>query len=144
MRDCAPFASVFEPAEPLFLTQLDRLESRSLEFVQSGWNTLPLIGGEGAFFWAPREGPWSARLLSARFMSSEDESPRDRGRMLSNCISRLLLAIATFWIALAPRAEAVWSKKGPPLQNSASFGGYVANTYFDPSSNTKDAYFRNP
>jgi hypothetical protein len=77
-------------------------------------------------------------------MSSEDESPRDRGRMLSKCISRLSLAIATCWIALAPRVESASSRKVPLLQNSASFGGYVANTYFDPSSNTKDAYFRNP
>jgi hypothetical protein len=73
-------------------------------------------------------------------MSSEDQNQRDRGRMLSKCIW-LLLAIASFWIALAPRAEAASSRKGPPLQNSASFGGYVANTYFDPASNTKDAFF---
>jgi hypothetical protein len=61
--------------------------------------------------------------------------------MLSKCISRLSLAIATCWIALAPRVESASSRKVPLLQNSASFGGYVANTYFDPASNTKDAYF---
>lgn len=56
---------------------------------------------------------------------------------------RLLLAvaIALFGIAFALPARSASSGKGPPLQKSASFGRYVANTYFDPASSTKDAYF---
>ena len=33
------------------------------------------------------------------------------------------------------------SKQGPPLQESASYGSYIAKTYFDPASNSNDAYF---
>ncbi len=62
---------------------------------------------------------------------------------------RLLLAasIAMFWIAFASPARSAssqrsaLSEKVPPLQKSASFGRYVANTYFDPAANTNDAYF---
>jgi hypothetical protein len=46
-----------------------------------------------------------------------------------------------FWIAFASPVRAASSDKGPPLQKSASFGRYVTNTYFDPASNAKDAYF---
>jgi hypothetical protein len=52
----------------------------------------------------------------------------------------LALSIAMCWIALASVAQPA-SKNGPPLQKSASFGTYVANTYFDPASNNRDAYF---
>ncbi len=31
--------------------------------------------------------------------------------------------------------------KSPPLQKTASYGGYTVNTYFDPDSNAKDAYY---
>jgi hypothetical protein len=33
------------------------------------------------------------------------------------------------------------SKQGPPLLKSASFGAYTVNTYFNPDSNTKYAWF---
>lgn len=56
---------------------------------------------------------------------------------------RLLLAasVAMLWIAYAPPARSASPEKAPPLQKSASFGRYVTNTYFDPTSNIKDAYF---
>jgi hypothetical protein len=56
---------------------------------------------------------------------------------------RLLLAvsIAMFWLAFGSPARSTSSEKGPPLQTSGNFAGYVTNTYFDPASNTKDAYF---
>jgi hypothetical protein len=38
-------------------------------------------------------------------------------------------------------AQARSSKQGPPLQESVSYGSYAANTYFDPASNSNDAYF---
>jgi hypothetical protein len=52
-----------------------------------------------------------------------------------------VLAIAIMSVAIASPAHSAASKKGPPLQKSASYDGYIANTYFDPDSNTKDAYF---
>ncbi len=58
-------------------------------------------------------------------------------------ISRVLLgaAIAISWIAVAVPARWASNKHGPPLQKSASFRTYTVNTYFDPNSNTKEAYF---
>ncbi len=49
--------------------------------------------------------------------------------------------IAVLWIASTASARAGSSKPRPPLQKTASFGAYTVNTYFDPDSNTKDAYF---
>jgi hypothetical protein len=49
--------------------------------------------------------------------------------------------ITALWIAFAAPGRSASSKHGPPLQKSASFGAYTANTYFDPDSNTRDAYF---
>src|SRR6266702_3701659 len=57
--------------------------SLSREFLQFGWNTLPLIGGEGRPFFGRQERVLGQRAFSgARFVSSEEESPRDRGRRL--------------------------------------------------------------
>jgi hypothetical protein len=53
----------------------------------------------------------------------------------------LRAAIAMAWIAVAIPARAASSKPGPPLQKSASFRAYTVNAYFDPNSNTKEAYF---
>jgi hypothetical protein len=53
----------------------------------------------------------------------------------------LAAAAAMFLIALDAAAQSAASKKAPPLQKSASFGVYTANTYFDPDSNDTDAYF---
>jgi hypothetical protein len=39
------------------------------------------------------------------------------------------------------RAQPVDAGSHPPLQNSVSFGEYAVKTYFDPSSDQKDAYF---
>jgi hypothetical protein len=59
------------------------------------------------------------------------------GAFASGC----MLAIAIFCIALAMPARSATSKQNPPLQKSESFGGYTVNTYFDPDSNSKDAYY---
>ena len=57
-----------------------------------------------------------------------------------NTASRFLLTAAVALPLLALSAQAAGSH-AQPLQKSASFGGYTANIYFDPESNTKDAYF---
>ena len=53
-------------------------------------------------------------------------------------LSVLSLMMSSFAFALAERTAP--SEKSPPLLNSASFGRYVANTYFDEASKTKSAY----
>jgi hypothetical protein len=64
-------------------------------------------------------------------------------KLLSATIARLALIfpIATFLIASELPARCALSRHSAPLQKSASFGAYTANLYFDPNSNTKDAYF---
>jgi hypothetical protein len=52
-----------------------------------------------------------------------------------------MLAAAAIALPLGAFARAQSSKQRPPLQKSASSGAYVVNTYFDPDSNTNDAYF---
>jgi hypothetical protein len=54
----------------------------------------------------------------------------------------LVLWILMFEVALVPVARPASLEQGPPLQESASFGRYVANTYFNPASNSKDADFK--
>lgn len=55
------------------------------------------------------------------------------------CLSAIVIVLLLGGLAFrTPRALA---GNRPPLQNSASFGDYTARTYFDPSSNQKDAYF---
>jgi len=51
------------------------------------------------------------------------------------------LALALSLIVPMSPARAASSNQAPPLQKSVRFGDYTANTYFDPASNTKDAYF---
>ena len=51
------------------------------------------------------------------------------------CLGAVILCL------LASNVFAESSKKSPPLQKSTSYGEYVANTYFDPNANTKDAYY---
>ncbi len=53
----------------------------------------------------------------------------------------LVAASAIPFGALAGNVPSAPSKHGPPLLKSSSFGAYVVNTYFDPDSNTNDAYF---
>src|SRR5579872_6328664 len=52
----------------------------------------------------------------------------------------LIAAVGLPGGAVAGAAESA-SGHGPPLQKSASFGAYVAKTYFDPNSNTSGAWF---
>jgi len=54
---------------------------------------------------------------------------------LSAILIVVLLGVIEF------RAVPVEAASGPPLQNSATFRDYTVKTYFDPSSNQKDAYF---
>lgn len=53
----------------------------------------------------------------------------------------LVISLVIFSIAFAAPARSTSKDKAPPLQKSTSFADYVANTYFDPDANTKDAYF---
>jgi hypothetical protein len=58
-------------------------------------------------------------------------------------ISRFGIYLGCVLIAAAAvsAALAASSAKAPPLQKTATFKSYTANTYFDPNSNSKDAYF---
>jgi hypothetical protein len=57
---------------------------------------------------------------------------------------RAILFVISFVIVsivFAASARSTSKDKALPLQKSASFADYVANTYFNPDSNTKDTYF---
>ncbi len=61
---------------------------------------------------------------------------------LSNSRICLRAISAVIWAgAIAATCPAAIAGSSPPLQKSASFGDYTVNTYFDPASNKKDAYF---
>ena len=51
----------------------------------------------------------------------------------------LLVSFAMIWMASPAPARS--TNQGPPLQESASYASYIAKTYFEPASNSKDAYF---
>ena len=53
----------------------------------------------------------------------------------------LIAAAIAFPRPALARTAASAGEHRPPLQKSASFGAYQANTYFDPGSNTNDARF---
>lgn len=56
-------------------------------------------------------------------------------------VGRRMLAVAIVVLGFAVPQPSASSKQSPPLQKSASFGAYSVSTYFDPNSNTKDAYY---
>jgi hypothetical protein len=57
-------------------------------------------------------------------------------------VSHLLLAVVLATLsAFAAPAQSPAADETPPLQKSASFKDYTANTYFDPNSNTNGAYY---
>jgi hypothetical protein len=53
----------------------------------------------------------------------------------------LLVLFTMIWMPTPALARSGSGKQGPPLQESIGFGPYVARTFFDPSFNTKEAYF---
>jgi hypothetical protein len=65
--------------------------------------------------------------------------PKDSGKAAMLLLKAIFLAACV--LAFARGASAQSSKSAPPLQKSASFGTYTANTYFDPNANSKDAYY---
>ena len=65
---------------------------------------------------------------------------RKRTPQIATARLALLISFAMIWTASLASARS-GTKPGPPLQESISYGSYVATTYFDPASNSKDAYF---
>jgi hypothetical protein len=53
----------------------------------------------------------------------------------------LAALVSSAMISMASPAAAQSSKQDTPLQESASYGSYIAKTYFDPASTSNDAYF---
>jgi hypothetical protein len=53
---------------------------------------------------------------------------------------RLLVSFVLLCLASSASARSS-TQQGPPLQESTSYGAHTAKTYFDPASNSKDAYF---
>src|SRR5215469_14646439 len=65
----------------------------------------------------------------------------DRKITRTTTVCSVFLVLTTGLSLLAAPARSSTSTHRPPLQKSASFGAYTVNTYFDPNSNTKDAYY---
>jgi hypothetical protein len=64
---------------------------------------------------------------------------RKRTSQVINAYLVFLVPSVTIWMASLALAGS--SKQGPPLQDSAGYGSYIAKTYFDAASASNDAYF---